>query len=889
MNAEDMDAFETEEWLAALDDVLNRDGTERANFLLQRLSARLTKTGTQLPYAITTPYRNTIPAHREAPMPGDLFMDRRIRSLIRWNALAMVVRANRRDGSLGGHISSFASSATLYDVGINYFFRAPGADSAGDLVFYQGHSSPGIYARSFLEGRLTEAQLDNFRRDVNGAGLSSYPHPYLMPDYWQFPTVSMGLGPMMAVYQAYLMKYLAARGLVEANDRKVWAFLGDGECDEPEVLGCLSLAGRESLDNLVFVVNCNLQRLDGPVRGNGKIIQELEGYFRGAGWNVIKVIWGRHWDPLFANDTAEEMQHRMDEAVDGEYQNYKARGGAYTREHFFGVSESLLKLVEHLSDDDIMRLNRGGHDPFKVYAAYHAAVNHTGAPTVILAKTVKGYGMGDAGESENTSHQVKKLDYDGLKHFRDRFDVPLTDEELKDIPYYRPPEGSPELTYLRKRRDSLGGPIPRRIEAKESLQIPPLDTFKALLEGSGAREISTTMAFVRFLGTLVRDRQIGKRVVPIIPDEARTFGMEGMFRQLGIYSSQGQLYEPEDAGEIAAYRESKDGQVLEEGINEAGAFSAWLAAATSYSAHHFTLIPFYIFYSMFGFQRVGDFAWAAGDSQARGFLLGGTAGRTTLNGEGLQHQDGHSHLFASALPNCVAYDPAFGFELAVILHTGLKRMYEAGEKRFYYVTVMNENYAQPAMPEGAEEGVVRGMYLFRRFGLEDGETPSPRHVRLLGSGTILREVIAAAEMLLEEYGMTSEVYSVTSFTELSRDGADTERWNLLNPTQEPRTSYVEQVLGGSNAPVIASTDYVRSHAGQIASWIKAPYHPLGTDGFGRSDTRQRLREFFEVDRRFVCLAALSGLAKGQVISAAEVAAAVKTFDLDAGSSAPRTR
>ncbi len=889
MNAEDMDAFETEEWLAALDDVLNRDGTERANFLLQRLSARLTKTGTQLPYAITTPYRNTIPAHREAPMPGDLFMDRRIRSLIRWNALAMVVRANRRDGSLGGHISSFASSATLYDVGINYFFRAPGADSAGDLVFYQGHSSPGIYARSFLEGRLTEAQLDNFRRDVNGAGLSSYPHPYLMPDYWQFPTVSMGLGPMMAVYQAYLMKYLAARGLVEANDRKVWAFLGDGECDEPEVLGCLSLAGRESLDNLVFVVNCNLQRLDGPVRGNGKIIQELEGYFRGAGWNVIKVIWGRHWDPLFANDTAEEMQHRMDEAVDGEYQNYKARGGAYTREHFFGVSESLLKLVGHLSDDDIMRLNRGGHDPFKVYAAYHAAVNHTGAPTVILAKTVKGYGMGDAGESENTSHQVKKLDYDGLKHFRDRFDVPLTDEELKDIPYYRPPEGSPELTYLRKRRDSLGGPIPRRIEAKESLQIPPLDMFKALLEGSGAREISTTMAFVRFLGTLVRDRQIGKRVVPIIPDEARTFGMEGMFRQLGIYSSQGQLYEPEDAGEIAAYRESKDGQVLEEGINEAGAFSAWLAAATSYSAHHFTLIPFYIFYSMFGFQRVGDFAWAAGDSQARGFLLGGTAGRTTLNGEGLQHQDGHSHLFASALPNCVAYDPAFGFELAVILHTGLKRMYEAGEKRFYYVTVMNENYAQPAMPEGAEEGVVRGMYLFRRFGLEDGETPSPRHVRLLGSGTILREVIAAAEMLLEEYGVTSEVYSVTSFTELSRDGADTERWNLLNPAQEPRTSYVEQVLGGSNAPVIASTDYVRSHAGQIASWIKAPYHPLGTDGFGRSDTRQRLREFFEVDRRFVCLAALSGLAKGQVISAAEVAAAVKTFDLDAGSSAPRTR
>ena len=888
-DAEDIDPFETEEWLAALNDVLEREGTERANFILQRLSARLTKTGAQLPYAITTPYRNTIPSHREAPMPGDLFMDRRIRSLIRWNALAMVVRANRKDASLGGHISSFASSATLYDVGFNYFFRGPQEDSPGDLIYYQGHSSPGIYARSFLEGRVTEEQLDNFRRDVDGQGLSSYPHPYLMPDYWQFPTVSMGLGPMMAVYQAHLMKYLANRGLVAQSERKVWAFIGDGECDEPEVLGCLSLAGRESLDNLIFVVNCNLQRLDGPVRGNGKIIQELEGYFRGAGWNVIKVIWGRHWDPLFANDTAEEMQHRMDEAVDGEYQNYKARGGAYTREHFFGTSEGLLKLVEHLSDDDIMRLNRGGHDPFKVYAAYHAAVNHKGAPTVILAKTVKGYGMGDAGESENTSHQVKKLDYEGLKHFRDRFDVPLTDAELKDIPYYRPPEDSPELAYLRKRREALGGSIPRRTEAQETLPIPPLETFKALLEGSGRREISTTMAFVRFLGTLVRDRQIGKRVVPIIPDEARTFGMEGMFRQLGIYSSQGQLYEPQDAGEIAAYRESKDGQVLEEGINEAGSFSAWLAAATSYSSHHFTLIPFYIFYSMFGFQRVGDFAWAAGDSQARGFLLGGTAGRTTLNGEGLQHQDGQSHLFASALPNCAAYDPAFGYELAVILHRGLKRMYEEREKRFYYITVMNENYVHPAMPEGAEEGIVRGIYRLKRYGLEDQKSPSPKHVRLLGSGTILREVIAAAETLFEDYGVTSDVYSVTSFTELARDGADTDRWNLLHPAEEPRTSYLEQVLAGSDAPVIASTDYVRSHAGQIATWINAPYHPLGTDGFGRSDTRKRLREFFEVDRRFVSLTALSSLQARQVISAKEVQAAIASFDLDADSTPPRTR
>lgn len=888
-DAKDFDPIETEEWLAALDDVLEKNGTERANFLLQRLSARLTQTGAQLPYAITTPYRNTIPSHREAPMPGDLFMDRRIRSLIRWNALAMVVRANQRDASLGGHISSFASSATLYDVGFNYFFRGPEGDTPGDLIYFQGHSSPGIYARSYLEGRLTEEQLDNFRRDVEGVGLSSYPHPFLMPDYWQFPTVSMGLGPMMAVYQAHLMKYLSNRGLVPASERKVWAFLGDGECDEPEVLGCLSLAGRESLDNLIFVVNCNLQRLDGPVRGNGKIIQELEGYFRGAGWNVIKVIWGRHWDPLFANDKAGEMQHRMDEAVDGEYQNYKARGGAYTREHFFGVSEDLLRLVEHLSDDDIMRLNRGGHDPFKVYAAYHAAVHHKGAPTVILAKTVKGYGMGDAGESENTSHQVKKLDFEGLKHFRDRFNVPLTDEELRDVPYYRPPHDSAELAYLKKRRKDLGGSIPRRTEATEQITIPPLQSFKALLEGSGKREISTTMAFVRFLGTLVRDKALGTRVVPIIPDEARTFGMEGMFRQLGIYSSQGQLYEPQDAGEIAAYRESRDGQVMEEGINEAGSFSAWLAAATSYSSHHFTLIPFYIFYSMFGFQRVGDFAWAAGDSQARGFLLGGTAGRTTLNGEGLQHQDGHSHLFASALPNCVAYDPAYGYELAVILHSGLKRMFEQGEKRFYYITVMNENYTHPAMPDGVEEGIVRGIYRLKRFGLKADQAPSPKHVRLLGSGTILREVLAAAESLMHTHGITSDVYSVTSFTQLARDGAETERWNLLHPAETPRKSYLEHVLGDSDAPVVASTDYVRSHAGQIATWIHAPYHPLGTDGFGRSDTRQRLREFFEVDRRFVALAALSGLAQCQVIPATAVDDAVRSYDIVADSTPPRTR
>ena len=665
---------ETREWLDSLEYILENDGVDRANFLLERLSARMTRTGARLPYTITTPYRNTIPSSREAFMPGDLFMERRIRSLIRWNALAMVVRANSRAGDLGGHISTFASSATLYDVGFNYFFRGSDADEdgspTGDLIYFQGHASPGIYARSFLEGRLTEQQLDDFRREVGGRGLSSYPHPWLMPDYWQFPTVSMGLGPLQAIYQAHVMKYLDSRGLVPMGDRKVWVFVGDGECDEPESLGALSLAGRERLDNLIFVVNCNLQRLDGPVRGNGKIIQELEGYFRGAAWNVIKVVWGRLWDPLFAKDDTGLMQQRMNETVDGEYQNYKAKGGAYVREHFFGQNKELLAMVDNLTDEDIYRLNRGGHDPFKVYAAYHSAVHHRGEPTVILAKTIKGYGMGDAGESENDTHQVKKLDLEGLRHFRDRFDIPLTDKELESIPYYRPREDDPELLYMRERRRRLGGFIPRRGESQELLEIPGLTVFEAQLKGTGNRANSTTMQFVRMLASLVRDRNIGKRIVPIVPDEARTFGMEGMFRQLGIYSSKGQLYEPEDSGEIAAYRESRDGQVLEEGINEPGAFSAWLAAATSYSTNRFTLIPFYIFYSMFGFQRIGDLAWAAGDMQARGFLLGGTAGRTTLNGEGLQHQDGHSHVLASTVPNCVSYDPCYAYELAVIVQDG---------------------------------------------------------------------------------------------------------------------------------------------------------------------------------------------------------------------------
>ena len=877
----DVDSTETREWLDALEYILETEGVERANFLLERLSARMTKTGARLPYTITTPYRNTIPSNREAFMPGDLFMERRIRSLIRWNALAMVVRANRRPGDLGGHISTFASSATLYDVGFNYFFRGPDEDHAGDLIYFQGHASPGIYARSFLEGRLSEAQLDGFRREVDGTGLSSYPNPWLMNDYWQFPTVSMGLGPLQAIYQAHIMNYLDSRGLEPRGDRKVWAFLGDGECDEPESLGALSLAGREKLDNLIFVVNCNLQRLDGPVRGNGKIIQELEGAFRGAGWNVIKVVWGRLWDPLFANDTEGLLLRRMNETVDGEYQNYKAKGGAYTREHFFGKHAELLAMVEKLSDDDIMRLNRGGHDPYKVYAAYHSAVNHRGEPTVILAKTVKGYGMGDAGEAENDTHSVKKLNFEELQYFRDRFDVPLSDKELKEIPYYRPADDSPEMKYLKKRRDSLGGPIPKRMVTAESLQVPALEKFDQQLKGSGKRENSTTMGFVRILATLVRDKEIGARVVPIVPDEARTFGMEGMFRQLGIYSSVGQLYEPEDSGEIAAYRESKDGQVLEEGINEAGAFSAWLSSATSYSTHQLTLIPFYIYYSMFGFQRIGDLAWMAGDMQARGFLLGGTAGRTTLNGEGLQHQDGHSHLLASTIPNCVSYDPCYIYELAVIIQDGLRRMIGEKENVFYYITVMNENYLQPAMPEGAVPGILKGMYQLRQHG--DDET---NKVRLLGSGTILREIEAAAQMLHEDYGVTTEVWSVTSFNELAREGQDVTRWNLLHPEEEPRVSFISESLQG-DAPVVAASDYMKTLAEQLRPYIPANYKVLGTDGFGRSDTREALRHFFEVDRKFITLAALRCLADEQKMSLDTVRDARDALGIDPEKANPR--
>lgn len=794
---QDLDPVETQEWLDALESVLDREGEDRAHYLMTRMGELASRSGTQLPYAITTPYRNTIPVTHEARMPGDLFMERRIRSLVRWNALAMVMRANKHDPDLGGHISTFASSATLYDIGFNYFFQAPTDEHGGDLVFFQGHASPGVYARAFLEGRISEEQLENFRQEVDGNGLSSYPHPWLMPDFWQFPTVSMGLGPIQAIYQARFMKYLESRGFIPAGKQKVWCFMGDGECDEPESLGAISLAGREKLDNLIFVINCNLQRLDGPVRGNAKIIQELEGVFRGAEWNVNKVIWGRFWDPLFAKDTAGLLQQRMDEVIDGEYQNYKAKDGAYVREHFFGARPELLEMVKDLSDEEIWKLNRGGHDPYKVYAAYHQAVNHKGQPTVILAKTIKGYGTG-SGEAKNIAHNVKKVDVDSLRAFRDKFDIPVKDADLEKLPFYKPEEGSAEAKYLAERRAALGGFMPVRRQKSMSVPVPPLETLKAMLDGSGDREISTTMAFVRIISQLVKDKELGPRIVPIVPDEARTFGMEGMFRQLGIYSSVGQLYEPVDKDQVMFYREDKKGQILEEGINEAGAMSSWIAAGTSYSTHNQPMLPFYIFYSMFGFQRIGDLAWAAGDSRAHGFLIGGTAGRTTLNGEGLQHEDGHSHLLASTIPNCRTYDPTYAYELAVIIREGSRQMIEEQQDIFYYITVMNENYVQPAMPKGAEEGIIKGMYL-----LEEDKKEAAHHVQLLGSGTILREVEEAAKLLRNDFGIGADVWSVPSFNELRRDGLAVERWNRLHPGQKPKQSYVEECLGGRRGPVIA--------------------------------------------------------------------------------------
>ena len=869
----DIDPLETEEWVDSILAIIENEGVERAQYILQRLSSKVTETGAQIPYSINTPYRNTIPVDKEARMPGDLFMERAVRSLIRWNAMAMVVRANQKDGTLGGHISTFQSSATLYDVGFNYFFRAPTDEQEGDLIYFQGHGAPGVYARSYLEGRLTESQLDGFRQEVDGQGLSSYPHPWLMPDYWQFPTVSMGLGPLQAIYQAHIMKYLHHRGLSDMADRKVWCFAGDGEMDEPESQGAIALAGREKLDNLIFVVNCNLQRLDGPVRGNGKIIQELEGVFRGAGWNVIKVVWGRLWDQLFEQDKLGLMQQRMDETVDGDYQNYKSRD-AYTRA-FFGKYPELAKMVENLTDDDIYRLNRGGHDPYKVYAAYAAATSHTGQPTVILAKTVKGYGLGPAGEAQNISHSVKKLDVESLKEFRDRFDIPITDSELAGVPYYRPPEDAPEMRYLKERRSALGGSIPQRNPDFAALPIPALSAFDSVTAGSGDREISTTMAFVRILASLVRDKQLGDRVVPIVPDEARTFGMEGMFRQLGIYSSVGQLYDPVDTGQITVYREGQDGQVMEEGITESGATSCWLAAATAYANHDCPLIPFYVFYSMFGFQRIGDLCWAAGDLQARGFLLGATSGRTTLNGEGLQHQDGHSHVLSSTVPNCVSYDPTYAYELAVIIQHGLEEMYVKKRPLFYYVTIMNENYIQPPMQKagrGHHQGYVPATSSQR--------SQEQKMVQLMGSGTILREVIAAADILESQFGITADIWSVTSFTELRREGMTVSRWNMLHPDETPRTSHIEDCLADKSGPVIAATDYMKTFADQIREFIDASYTVLGTDGFGRSDTREQLRSFFEVDRRYIAVAALSALVKENVIDANVVKKAIVDFEID---------
>ena len=874
LRGDDPDPQETQEWLESIDSVLRVHGAERAHYLLECMIDHARRSGAYLPYSPNTAYLNTIPVGQQPEYPGDRAVERRIEAYIRWNAMAMVVRANRKSSEYGGHIASYASSATLYEVGFNHFWRAPTAEHGGDLVYFQGHSSPGIYARAFLEGRLSERQLDHFRQEVVGEGLSSYPHPWLMPEFWQFPTVSMGLGPMMAIYQARFMRYLEHRGILPAQDRKVWCFLGDGETDEPEAMGAITMPVRERLDNLIFVINCNLQRLDGPVRGNGKIIQELEAAYQGAGWNVIKVIWGSRWDPLLARDEQGLLRKVMEECVDGEYQAFKAKGGAYTREYFFGRYPELKAMVAHLSDEDIWHLNRGGHDAIKVYAAYHQAVNHTERPTVILAKTVKGYGMGEAGESENITHQKKKLDDEDLKHFRDRFHIPVSDEQLAKLAYYMPAEDSEELRYLREHRQRLGGAYPVRRTRAEPPTVPDLQFFAGQLEGSGEREFSTTMAFVRILAALLRDKGIGPRIVPIVPDEARTFGMEGLFRQVGIYSSVGQLYTPQDADQLTYYREDKQGQILEEGINEGGSFCSWIAAGTAYSNHGVQMIPFYIYYSMFGFQRVGDFAWAGGDMQARGFLIGGTSGRTTLAGEGLQHQDGHSQLVATTIPNCRAYDPCFNYELAVIVQDGLRRMCREQENIFYYITCMNENYAHPRMPDGAEEGILRGMYRLRAGG--KGKV----RVQLLGSGTILREVLAAATLLEDKYSVPADVWSVTSFSELRREALAVERWNALHPQAKARTSFVAKSLESARGPFVAATDYVKTVGDQIRQWVPGRYVVLGTDGYGRSDGRAALREFFEVDRKSIAVAALKALADDDGIDAKTVAEAIAELGID---------
>jgi pyruvate dehydrogenase E1 component len=868
----DIDAVETEEWLEALDAVVKHDGSRRAHDLVERVVERARLKGAAIEYVGPTPYVNTIHRDDEPPLPGDPAMERRVRSLVRWNAIATILRANKESSELGGHIASYQSAALLYETGFNHFWHAPSDDHGGDLIYIQGHSSPGIYARAYLEGRLSDEQLDGFRQEVSREGISSYPHPWLMPDFWQFPTVSMGLGPIMAIYQARFLRYLTDRGIADTSKRKVWCFLGDGETDEPESLGAIGLAGREKLSNLVFVVNCNLQRLDGPVHGNGKIIQELETIFRGSGWNVIKVIWGDRWDPLLAADEDGLLVRRMEEAVDGEYQTYKARDGAFVREKFFGKYPELAERVKDMTDEEIWDLNRGGHDAKKVYAAYAAAQGATRRPTVVLAKTIKGYGMGEAGEGQNITHQQKKMNEEALFAFRDRFDLDISDDEVRDVALHKPPDDSPELQYLHERRKALGGYLPaRRRKVDDPLPVPPLATFQSQLDGTGEREISTTMAFVRILAALLRDKQLGPRVVPIVPDESRTFGMEGMFRQLGIYSHVGQLYEPEDAGQLMFYREDQKGQVLQEGITEAGAFSSWIAAATSYSNSGVQMVPFYAYYSMFGFQRIGDLAWAAGDNRARGFLIGGTAGRTTLNGEGLQHEDGHSHVLASTIPNCVSYDPAYAYELAVIVREGLRRMIGEQEDVFYYLTVMNENYRHPALPDGAEEGILRGMHRVREI--------EGAKVRLLGSGTILREVEAAAELLAQDFEIPAEVWSVTSYTELRREGLRLDRERRLRG--EADQPWVVECLGGDGGgPVVAATDYMKALSDGIRAWVPGRFEVLGTDGFGRSDFRTHLRRFFEVDRHHVAVAALRALEAEGEVKASTVADAISTYGID---------
>jgi pyruvate dehydrogenase E1 component len=877
---EDIDPTETQEWLESIDSVMRAQGAERAHFLLEKLVDFTRRSGAYLPFKPNTAYLNTISKAQEPEYPGDRSLERRNEAYIRWNALAMVVQANRTNSEYGGHIATYASAATLYEVGFNHFWRARSGDNLGDMIYIQGHSSPGIYARAYLEGRLDESQLQRFRQEVRGGGLSSYPHPWLMPEFWQYPTVSMGLGPMMAIFQARFVRYLEHRGIVAPSDRKVWAFLGDGEMDEPESMGALTMPVREKLDNLIFVINCNLQRLDGPVRGNGKIIQELEAAFLGAGWNVIKVLWGGRWDPLLARDTKGFLKRVMEECVDGEYQNFKSKGGAYTREHFFGKYPELKEMVANMSDEEIWHLNRGGHDPEKVYAAYASAVANVGAPTVILAKTVKGFGMGKAGEGLNSTHQQKKLTDENLKEVRDRFNIQISDEEIAGLSFRKPAEDSEEMRYLQERRAALGGYLPARSDLAPPLTVPPLEAFSTLLEGTGDREISTTMALVRMMTTLVKDKNIGRHVVPIVPDEARTFGMEGMFRQIGIYSSVGQLYTPQDADQLMFYREDKQGQILEEGINEAGSLCSWIAAATAYANHGVSMIPFYIYYSMFGFQRVGDFIWAAGDSQARGFLVGGTAGRTTLAGEGLQHQDGHSQLVATTVPNCVAYDPAYAYELAVIVQDGLRRMYQEQESVFYYITVMNENYAHPAMPAGAAPGILSGMYLLKTGGR--GKV----RVTLFGSGTILREVLGAAELLESGYGVPADVYSVTSYSELRRSALAVQRWNMLHPSEPRKQTYIEQILAERQGPFIAASDYMKTVADQIRQWVPGPYTVLGTDGFGRSDSRAELRRFFEVDRHYVVVAALKALSDEGKIDAQTVNKAMQNFGIDPEKSNP---